>query len=147
MHEKDANLMQKRCKLTLLTLLTYSPEYLLTYLISYWLTHTRNKLNNYLQDLSLIFQHTYILLHIITLYHYKYIYHNITKILLIDCVYKDCNIQKSCRFSIIIVEKINQSRKLEKYLIINFSSLKNYTTESSRPPSLVPPTLSLQYHR
>ena len=36
-----------------------------------------------------------------------------------------------------MVEKIKQSRKLEKYVIINFSSLKKYTTESSRPPPLV----------
>ena len=78
------------------------------------------------------------------LYDYKYhifIYYNITKILLTDCAYKNCDIQKSCRFSLIMVEKIKQSRKLEKYVIINFSSLKKYTTESSRPPPLVPPTL------
>ena len=69
-----------------------------------------------------------------------------TKILLTDCVCKDCNIQKSYRFSLIVVEKIKQSRKLEKYVIINFSSLKKYTTGSFKPPPLVPPTLSLQYH-
>ena len=69
-----------------------------------------------------------------------------TKILLTDCVYKHCNIQKSYRFSLIVVEKIKQSRKLEKYVTINFSSLKKYTTGSFRLPPLVPPTLSLQYH-
>ena len=68
------------------------------------------------------------------------------KILLTDCVYKYCNIQKSYKFNLIVVEKIKQSRKLEKYVIINFSSLKKYTTGSLRPPPLVPPTLSLQCH-
>ena len=32
-------------------------------------------------------------------------------------------------------------------MIIDFSSLKKCTIESSRPPPLVSPTLSLQYHR
>ena len=86
----------------------------------------------------------YILLRFIII---NIIYYNITKILLTDWVYKNFNIQKSYRFSLIMVEKIKQNRKLEKYVIINFSSLKKYTAESSRPPPLVPPTLSLQYHR
>ena len=58
MHERDVNLMQKRCKLTLLTNL---------------LTHTHNKLHNYLHTrfkfniLACLY-----ITHIITLYHYKY---------------------------------------------------------------------------
>ena len=46
-----------------------------------------------------------------------------------------------------MVEKIKESRNLENYVIIDFFSLKKYTTESSRHPPLVPLTFSLQYHR
>ena len=53
-------------------LLTYSPEYLPTKLVTDSLTHAISYITTYMQDLSLIFQHTYILLHIIMLYDYKY---------------------------------------------------------------------------
>ena len=53
-------------------LLTYSPEYLPTKLVTDSLTHAISYITTYMQDLSLTFQHTYILLHIIMLYDYKY---------------------------------------------------------------------------
>ena len=46
-----------------------------------------------------------------------------------------------------MVEKIKESRNVKNCVIIDFFSLKKYTTESFRPPTLVSPTLSLQYHR
>ena len=46
-----------------------------------------------------------------------------------------------------MVDNIKQSKNLKDYVTIGFSSLKKYTMESSRPPPLVPLTLSLQYHR
>ena len=54
----------------------YLPTYLLTRILTYELTdsltHAVSYIITYIQDLSLIFQHAYVLLHIITLYLYKY---------------------------------------------------------------------------
>ena len=98
--------MQKKMQTHTTYLLTYSPEYLLTYLISYWLTHTCNKLHNYFHTRFKFNISAY--LYFTTFYNNITIYHiyNITKMLLTDCVYKDCNIQKNYRFSLILVEKI-----------------------------------------
>ena len=131
----------------------YLPTYLLTriltFLLNYLLTHSHTHLAEYIHaNLSLFLQHYYILLRFIIM---NIIYYNITELLLIllsDCKsVNGCKIKKSWRFSSIMVEKIKGSRNLKNYVIIEFSSLKKYTSEFSRPPPLLPLMLSLQNHR